>query len=131
MRGSAELQMTIKLKGGLIKMNMKFRKVASVLTSSAMLLSTIGIAAAANYPAPFVKSGMADVAVVWGSAAQASDLVAVTDITADLQAELAAQTASSSGASSSTSVEGGDYVLLAKSSDQVNLGNGLTDVFGS
>ena len=109
---------------------MKFRKVASVLTSAVMLTTTVGIAAAANYPSPFVKSGMADVAVVWGSASQASDLVAVTDITADLQAELASQTASSSGSSSSTSVEGGDYVKLAKSSDNINLGNTISGVFG-
>jgi hypothetical protein len=112
-------------------MNMKFRKVASVLTSAVMLASTVGIAAAANYPAPFVKSGMADVAVVWGSAAQASDLVAVTDITADLQAELASQTATTGGSSSSSSVSGGDSVQLERSTDRFNLGDSTDDFYSS
>ncbi len=112
-------------------MKINFRKIASVLTSAVMLSSTIGLAAAANYPAPFVKGGTADVALVWGSSAQASDLVAVTDITADLQAELASQTATSSSSSSSTSVEGGDFVRLAKSSDEFNLANTMSGVFGA
>lgn len=72
----------------------KFRKVASILASSVMLTSTVALAAAANYPAPFVAGGNADVAIVHGGAdAQYTDLIAVTDITASLQAALAAQTA--------------------------------------
>lgn len=110
-------------------MKLNFRKIASVLTSAVMLSSTIGFAAAANYPAPFVKSGSADVAVVWGSAAASTDLVAVTDITADLQAQLASQTASSSG-SSSVSVSGADYVVLDMPSSKLHLGAGLSSVFG-
>ena len=58
-----------------------------------MLGSTFGLAAAANYPAPFVSGGAADVAVVYGTTAQTTDLIAVTDITSNLQAKLAAQTA--------------------------------------
>jgi hypothetical protein len=110
-------------------MKLNFKKIASVLTSTVMLSSTIGLAAAANYPAPFVKGGVADVAVVWGSAAAASDLVAVTDITADLQAELAVQTASSDSTSSTATVEGGDYVVLEKSNNKFNLGDDPTDFY--
>jgi hypothetical protein len=113
----------------MVKIN--FRKVASVLTSAVMLSSTIGIAAAANYPAPFVKSGNADVAVVWGSSAQASDLVAVTDITADLQAELASQTATSGSSEGSSTVSGGDFVKLERSTDKFNLGESTNDFYSS
>lgn len=112
-------------------MKINFRKIASVLTSTVMLSSTIGFAAAANYPAPFVKSGNADVAVVWGSSAQASDLVAVTDITADLQAELASQTATTGSSQGSTSVSGGDYVKLERSSDKFNLGESADQFYSS
>lgn len=112
-------------------MKINFRKVASVLTSTVMLSSTIGFAAAANYPAPFVKSGNADVAVVWGSSSQASDLVAVTDITADLQAELASQTATTGGSDGSTSVSGGDYVKLERSTDKFSLGDTADEFYSS
>lgn len=110
-------------------MKLNFRKIASVLTSAVMLSSTIGLAAAANYPAPFVKGGSADVAVVWGSAAASTDLVAVTDITSDLQAQLASQTATSGG-SSSVSVSGGDYIVLDRPSSKIQLNQGVSDVFG-
>jgi hypothetical protein len=110
-------------------MKLNFRKIASVLTSAVMLSSTIGLAAAANYPAPFVKSGSADVAVVWGSAAASTDLIAVTDITSDLQAQLASQTATSSG-SSSVSVSGGDYIVLDRPSSKLHLNEDVKGVFG-
>lgn len=110
-----------------------FRKIASVLTSAVMLSSTVGFAAAANYPAPFVKNGSADVAIVWGSASAASDLVAVTDITADLSSELAAQTQESGGVAVGTSstVEGGDYVKLERSNDMFNLGENAAAFYSS
>lgn len=87
-----------------------FRKIASVLASTVMLGSTVALAAAA-YPAPFVSGGAADVAVVWGSNAALSDLVAVTDITNSLQVQLAKQTATS-GSSTGASATGGDSVNL-------------------
>ena len=102
-----------------------FRKLGSVLASVAMIGSTIGIAAAASYPAPFVQNGAADVAVVYGSNAAATDLVAVTDITANLQAKLAAQTATTGGSSISTS--GGDAVSLASGSDLLYLNDELNE----
>jgi len=112
-------------------MKLNFRKIASVLTSTVMLSSTLALAAAANYPAPFVSGGNADVAVVYGSSAALSDVVAVTDITQDLQARLASQTATSGTSTSGTSVSGGDFVKLSKTSDNINLGNDVYDVFGT
>jgi hypothetical protein len=82
-----------------------FRKVASVLASAAMMSSTVALGAAANYPAPHIAGGNADVAVVYGSSAAATDLVAVTDITSNLQASLASQTATG-GTASDASISG-------------------------
>jgi len=96
-------------------MKINLRKIASVLTSTVMLGSTVAMAAAANYPAPFVQGGAADVAVVYGANAAITDVAAVVDITADLQAKLAAQTATTGGASTGT-VTGEAYALFTSSS---------------
>ncbi len=112
-------------------MKFTFRKIASVLASTVMLSSTVALAAAANYPSPFVKSGVADVAVVYGANALNTDVVAALDITSDLQAELAVQTASTSSATSASTVEGGDFVQLATSTNAFNLGEDLNDFYSS
>jgi hypothetical protein len=120
-----------KLKGGLLKKKMKFnfKKIVSALTSTAMLGSTVALAAAAA-PAPFVENGSADVAIVYGSTAAITDLVAVSDIQTYLAQELAKQTASGGGRSSGTG-SGDDYVRLDKSSNRLNLGDALNGPFGS
>jgi len=106
---------------------LNFRKIASVLASTAMLSSTLALAAASNYPAPFVQSGNADVAVVYGSLPGAElDLASVTTIVANLQAKLSAQS-SSSGSSTSTSTSGETYPLFTGSS-KVYLNNSLNTV---
>ncbi len=92
----------------------------SAMASAAMIGSTVALAAAANFPAPFVQNGAANVAVVYGSGAQ-TDLVAVADITASLQATLASQTATTTSGPKS----GDNFVSLDKSSDRLNLGNAL------
>lgn len=114
-------------------MKLNFKKIASVLTSTVMLSSTIGLAAAANYPAPFVKGGSADVAIVYGTSAAITDLAAVADIQANLATKLAGQTASTSSGdtSSSTTVEGGDYVKLEKDSNKFNLGEDISDFYST
>jgi hypothetical protein len=105
-------------------MKFNFRKIASVLASAVMLGSTIGIAAAANYPAPFVSNAGGDVAVVVGSSAATSDFIAAADLGANLQAELAKLTAVG-GSSSGASVAGGDSVSLATSSRNLYYGDAL------
>ena len=92
-----------------------------------MVSSTVAFAVAANYPAPFLQSGAADVAVVYGSKAASTDLVAVTDITAKLQAELAKQTATPS-TTGGVSASGGDFVKIETSSEKLNIGENLTQV---
>ncbi|MBU0466487.1 MAG: hypothetical protein KJ718_04010 [Nanoarchaeota archaeon] len=96
---------------------MIFKKIASALASSAMLLSTVGLAAATTYPDPFVTGGVADVAIVYGShPAATNDLAATLTVQESLNGFVVADT--------TTGVpEGGDYVLLAKSSDNLNLNN--------
>ncbi len=104
-------------------MKLNFRKIVSALASTAMLGSTVAIAAAANFPAPFVQNGVADVAIVYGSNL---DLGAVTDISTALSASL-----SSSGGAVAGSTPSGDYIKLAKPSDKLNMNNTVSGVFGS
>ena len=87
-------------------MKFNFKKIASSLASMAMLGSTVGLAAAASYPAPFVDGGAADVAVVYGSNL---DLSAVTDITTSLSSALAAS------GGTATTVSGDAYPLFTNS----------------
>jgi hypothetical protein len=99
----------------------KFKKIASLLASTLMVGSTIGLAAATSYPAPFVSGGTADVALVYGSHSAATvDLVAVMKIQDSLNTYLTGGGGTGGGGSS---ISGGDYVLLAKSSDNLNLNN--------
>ncbi|MDO8459671.1 MAG: hypothetical protein Q7S74_01045 [Nanoarchaeota archaeon] len=108
----------------------KFRKIASVMASAAMLSSTIALAAAANFPAPFVQSGQANVDVVWGSTAGPTDVAAATDIVAVLNAALPAQTASVSS-STNTTLGAGDSFKLEKSSDKFNLGDTMSSIYAT
>jgi hypothetical protein len=97
----------------------KFKKIASVLATTAMLTSTVALAAAANYPTPFVENGVADVAIVYGSHTAASvDLVGVLKIQDSLNSYLTSDGGSTPGATPT-----GDYVLIAKASDNLNLGD--------
>ena len=100
-------------------MKFNFGKIASVLASAVMLGSTLGIAAAAtNYPSPFISGGRADVAVVVGASAAASDFLAAVDLGQNLQAELAKQTAAG-GTGTGATATGGDSISLATSSTKL------------
>ena len=105
----------------------KFKKVASLLASTLMMGSTVALAAAANYPDPFVQGGSANVALVWGANAANTDVAAVVDIQANLNSFVVS---GSSGAVTNI-VTGGDSILLAKSSDNLNLDNTLGVFTGS
>ena len=112
-------------------MKFNFRKIASVFASVVMLGSTVGIAAAANYPAPFVSGGSADVAIIYGNNAAFSDGLAAGEIQSSLQFELGKQTASGGSTGNTATASGGDSVQITKSSDKVNLGNGIGDIWGT
>lgn len=109
-------------------MRINYRKITALATSALMVGMTMGAAAAANYPAPFVSGGTADVAIVYGTGAGVSQLDLVE--AGNIQADLSARLGTSSGGSTSTT-SGGDSVRLGKSSDEVNLGNDVATVFGS
>ncbi len=96
-------------------MNFNFKKIASVMSSAVMVSSTVALAAAANFPAPYVQSGAADVAVVYGASAATTDLIAAVDIQSALSTELASQTASGGG-TSGASITGEAYALFTSSS---------------
>src|SRR3989344_4796741 len=104
-----------------MKMKYAFKKIASVLTGAVMLSSTVALAAAVNYPAPFVKSGNADVAVVVGSLPGADiDVYATVDITNNLQVTLAKQTATTGSSTTTTSVTGEAAPLFTGTKIYVN-----------
>jgi hypothetical protein len=108
-------------------MKFNYKKVASVLASAVMLSSTVGFAAAASYPLPFVVSGSSDVAIVVGSASVVapSDFNSATDIQASLNKLVP-------GAALTTSTtSGGDSFLLSKTSTKLNLGDGISTVWGT
>ena len=109
-------------------MKFNFRKIASVLASTAMMSSTIALAAAANFPAPFVQGGNANVGVVYGSTAQATDLVAVSNIQQHLSEELARQTASSGGSSVSGGSTTGETVALFTGGTKIYINDSLNAV---
>jgi hypothetical protein len=94
-------------------MRFNFRKISAVIASGLLTVSGAGFAAAANFPAPFVVGGSADAAVVYGTGAGALDQTPANSI----GNYLASKVTTGSGTPS------GDSVLLAKSSDNLNLGD--------
>jgi len=104
-------------------MKFNFRKIASVIASTVMLSSTVAMAAAANYPAPY--NSVADVAVVYGAAATGGfDAAAAVNIQTNLNSALV-QTGVA------TTVSGGDFLKLEKSTNKLNLGDTMTDVYAT
>ncbi|MGA2130284.1 MAG: hypothetical protein ABSG05_01555 [Candidatus Pacearchaeota archaeon] len=65
-------------------MRLNFKRISALVASALMLGTTAGIASAANYPAPFVTNGTANVAVVYGSGAALSDSTAAGSIATSL-----------------------------------------------
>ena len=101
------------------------QKAITVLGSAALVGSTIGMAAAAAYPAPFVENGAANVAIVHGSNAAISDVVGAANVASDLATALAAQTASGG---TGAAITGGDAWQAMTSSDQLEMKESLKDV---
>jgi hypothetical protein len=89
-------------------MKFDFRKIASTAASVLMVGSTVGLAAAANYPSPFVVGGEANVGLVYGSTAASSDLVAAIDITNSLNSLI-------TGDGTPTTITGESYALWTSS----------------
>lgn len=94
-----------------------FKKVSAILSTGVIMVSSIALAAAASYPAPFVVGGSADVAVVYGANAAATDAAQAGSIQTNLQSAIP-----STGGSS---VTGGDSVNLGTSSRNIYYGDAL------
>lgn len=102
-------------------MKLNFRKISAVIASGLMTVSAVGFAAAANFPAPFVVGGSADAAVVYGTGAGALDQTPANSIGNYLASKV------TSGGGTPT----GESVVLEKSSDHLNLGDGWSVYTGT
>jgi len=107
-------------------MKLNFRKIVSALTSAVMIGSTVAMAA--NFPDPFVSSGQADVAIVYGASAAASDMTAATSIQTSLANTLSSQ---ASASTTTVTVGEGEKYKIEKSSDMFNLGDEIDELKSS
>jgi len=101
-------------------MKFNFKKISAVTTSLLLTGMTMGVAAAASFPAPFVASGSADAAIVYGAGASL-DLGQVTNIDTYLRTKI---TATGTG----TPTGEGDIFQFDKSSTKYHLGDNITEV---
>ncbi|MDP3966390.1 MAG: hypothetical protein Q8Q04_02575, partial [archaeon] len=101
-------------------MKLNFKKISAVLGSVVMAGATLGFAAAAAYPAPFVQNGAADVAIVYGTGAGVSSLDMVQ--AGNIQIDLAGYV--SGGA---ITIEGESF-KFEKTSTKFHLGDNITGV---
>jgi len=102
-------------------MKFNFRKISAIATSLLLTGMTAGIAAAANYPAPFVSGSTADVAIVYGTGAGVSalDQAQAQNIEVNLGSKI------TGGVST---VSGGDSYKFEKTSTKFHLGDGYTTI---
>lgn len=75
-------------------MKFNFKKISAIVASTLMAGMTLGVAAAAAYPAPFIQGGTANVAIVYGTGAGVSslDLVQAGNIQSNLQSRMGSTT---------------------------------------
>ena len=103
-------------------MRLNFKKISAIASSALMVGMSMGLAAAATYPAPFVTSGVGDVAVVYGTGQGAADLTAATNLNTDL---------SGSVSSGDVVIGDGDSYKFEKTSTKFHLGDNITQVISS
>jgi len=106
-------------------MRLNFKKISALATSVLLVGFTAGTAMAANYPAPFVKDGVSNVAIVVGTGEGVSvlDGIQASKINDDLHSKV-----SGTSGGSDTVVTGGDSFKFEKSSTKFHLGAGIRDV---
>jgi len=83
-----------------------FKKISAIAGTGLMIGMTMGVAAAANYPAPFVSGGVSDVAIVYGTGSGVSILDAVEggSIQSNLQSFMSGKAGTSLGSVSGEAV---------------------------
>jgi len=105
-----------------IIMKFNYKKISAVLTSGLMVLSGVGFAAAANFPAPFSDGKAADTGIVVGASADPlTDGVAQ----ANINTYLAGKVQSEGGAPV------GENFKIEKPSTKLDIAKGVTDVWGT
>ncbi len=103
-------------------MKFNFKKIASAASSLALIGSTAALAMAANYPAPFVDNGVANVGIVYGTSANL-DIPASVNIQTSLSEALAAQGGGGGGV-----VFDGDAYALFTGSSPIQLNTSINSV---
>ncbi|MBI3622832.1 hypothetical protein HY212_01990 [Candidatus Pacearchaeota archaeon] len=105
-------------------MRLNFRKISALATSTLLVGMTMGVAAAANYPMPFVAGGAANVAIVYGTGQGVSflDGLEAGNIQTDLQRYL------SGGTGGTTATTSGEVVSLDTSQDRIWINTSLNAV---
>jgi hypothetical protein len=104
-------------------MNINFRRISALAASALMLGMTAGVAAAANYPQPFVSGGSANVAIVYGTGSGVSALDKTEAI--NLQTDLGTSVTGTTGGVVTPS---GETVSLDTSADRLWLNTSLSSV---
>jgi hypothetical protein len=105
-------------------MRFNFKKISALAVSALTVGMTAGIAAAANYPAPFVENGASNVAIVVGFNAHSLDGIQASSINTALDGMVGGSSNSGSGSTAT----GGDSFKFEKSSNNFNIGDGIKDV---
>jgi len=100
-----------------------FKKITAIGASVLMVGMTMGVAAAASFPAPFNGKAATQVAVVTGSGSGVDDSVAAGDISSYLAARVTG--------GSDVVATGGDSWKMEKSSNNFNLGDDAADIYAS
>ena len=104
-------------------MKFNFKKITAIGASALLTGMTMGVAAAANFPAPFVVGGTANVAIVYGTGTGVSQLDAIQagNIQTSLQSYMG-------GTTTTTSSVSGESVLFESGTNKLNINNNLTDI---
>lgn len=98
-----------------------FKKVSAIVASALMVGMSMGVAAAVNYPVPFVQGGASDVGIVVGSGAAPSDGIEAGAINLNLNS----YATGTSGGSTTVSGSGGDFKVLSNSARTLYYGDAL------
>ena len=102
-------------------MKLNFKKISAIAASTLLAGMSVGLAAAANYPAPFVNSaGAADVAIVYGTGAGVSTLD-------ESQAGMIRAALSGKVKGGTTTIDGESF-KFEKTSTKFHLGDNITGV---
>jgi len=101
-------------------MKFNFKKISAIASSVLLTGMTLGVAAAAAFPAPFKAAGASGTAVVYGVGSDSMDYTAATDIATYLASQMPSMGAPE-----------GESVLLEKTSEKINLGDGIATAWGT